>query len=137
MALELLLNQWDNFQRILSRVSTSNLYKLESPISLMGQILKTRTSSRGKIIFHLELTLKEAQHLKNHSKKIYLFSENLCIHDAQIIEKGVNHEAKSVKIPLSLKTRKNPKFSEITYQKIETDSKIFYIAIATKDPLSD
>lgn len=101
----------------------------------MGQILKTKISQHGKIIFHLELTLEEAQHLKNHSKKIYLFSENLCIHEAQIIERGAKHGAKSVKIPLSLKTRKNSRFSEISYQKIETKSKTFYIAVATKDPL--
>ena len=101
----------------------------------MGQILKTKNSQHGKIIFHLELTLKEAQHLGNHSKKICLFSENLCIHEAEIMGRGAKHGAKSVKIPLSLKTRKSSKFSEIAYQKIETDSKIFYIAVAKKDPL--
>lgn len=101
----------------------------------MGQILKTKTSQHGKIIFHLKLTLKEAQYLKNHSKNIHLFSENLCIHEAEIVEKGVKYGVKSVKIPLSLKTKKNSKFSEIAYQKIETDSKIFYIAVVKKDPL--
>lgn len=101
----------------------------------MGQILKTKTSQHGKIILHLKLTLKEAQHLKNHSKKIYLFSENLCVHEAEVIERGAKYGAKSVKIPLSLRTRKNTKFSEIAYQKIETDSKTFYIAVIKKDPL--
>lgn len=103
----------------------------------MGQILKSKTSQNGKVILQLKLSLKEAQNLKNHSKKIYLFSENLCIHEAEVIERGAKHGAKSVKIPLSLKTRKNPKFSEISYQKIETDSKIFYIAVVKKDPLSN
>lgn len=103
----------------------------------MGQILKTKITSSGKVIFYLELTTKEAQNLKNHAKKIRIFSENLCTHEAKIISKGVNHEAKSVVIPLSLKSRLNPKLTEIAYQKIETDKKTFYIATAKKDPLAN
>ena len=103
----------------------------------MGQILRTKSLPSGKVIFYLELTTKEAQNLKNHAKKIRIFSENLCTHEARVISKGVNHEAKSVAIPLSLKSRFNPKLTEIAYQKIETDTKIFYIATAKKDPLTN
>ncbi len=103
----------------------------------MGQILKTKIMPSGKIVFHLELTTEEAKNLKNHAKKIHLFSENLCTHDAKIISRGVNYEAKSVAIPLSLKSRTNSKITEIAYQKIETNTKIFYIATAKKDPLTD
>ena len=103
----------------------------------MGQILRTKTMPSGKVIFYLKLTIKEAQNLKNHAKKIHIFSENLCTHKAKVISKGVNHETKSVAVPLSLKSRFNPKLTEIAYQKIETDTKIFYIATAKKDPLTD
>jgi hypothetical protein len=102
----------------------------------MGQILRTKTLPSGKIIFYLELTMQETRELKNHAKKIHLFSENLCVHEAKIISRGVKHGAKSVAIPLSLKSRFNPKLTEMAYQKIETDKKIFYIATAKKDPLS-
>jgi hypothetical protein len=103
----------------------------------MGQILKTKTSSSGKIIFHLKLTLKEARQLKSHAKKIYIFSENLCVHHAKVISKGAKFGAKSVTIPLSLKSRKKSKFTEVIYQKIETNTKIFYISTVKKDPLAN
>ncbi len=103
----------------------------------MGQILRTKTMPSGKVIFYLELTTTEAQSLKNHGKKIRIFSENLCTHEARVVSKGVNHETKSVVIPLSLKSRLNPKLTEIAYQKIETETKIFYIATAKKDPLAN
>lgn len=103
----------------------------------MAQILKTKNMPSGKVILHLELTREEAQRLKNHAKKIHLFSENLCLHEAKLMQRGANHSAKSVEIPLSLKSRSNPKITEISYQKIETDKKVFYIATAKKDPLSE
>ena len=99
----------------------------------MGQILRTKTLSSGKVIFYLELNTKEAQELKNHAKRIHLFSENLCTHNTKIIEKGTKYGVKSVIIPLSLKSRSSPKLTEITYQKIETNTKIFYIMIGKKD----
>ena len=103
----------------------------------MGKILRTKTLPHGKVVVNLELTSKEALQLENHAKKIHLFSENLCLHEASVIEKGVNRGSKSVIIPLSLKSRKRVRFSEVAYQKIETDSKIFYIATAKKDILFD
>jgi len=103
----------------------------------MGQILRTKTMPSGKVIFYIELTTEEAQNLKNHAKKIHLFSENLCTHEARIISKGIRHENKSVAIPLSLRSRFNPKITEIAYQKIEVGTKIFYIATAKKDPLTN
>ena len=102
----------------------------------MGQILRTKTLPSGKVMFYLELTRQEAQGLKNHAKKIHLFSENLCTHEAKVISKGVKYETKSAIIPLSLRSRFNPKITEIAYQKISTEKKTFYIATAKKDPLS-
>jgi len=103
----------------------------------MGQILRSKVLPSGKVILNIELTPKEAMNLKNHAKKIHLFSENLCTHDAKIISKGVNKETKSVEIPLGLKSRNNPKITEISYQKIEAGKKIFYVAIAKKDMLNN
>lgn len=101
----------------------------------MGQILRTKTLPHGKVVIDLELSFDEALQLKNHAKKIHLFSENLCCHKACVVEKGVNLGSKSVLIPLSLKSRSKINFSEVAYQKLETDSKIFYIAVAKKDLL--
>lgn len=103
----------------------------------MGQILKTKTLPHGKVLVSLELSYPEAIQLKNHTKKVHLFSENLFLHDASVIGKGAKFGAKSVTIPLGLKSRKKQKYSDIMYQKVEVDKKTFYIAVATKDPLSD
>ena len=103
----------------------------------MGQILKSKTTPSGKVVLYLELTIEEAKNLKNHAKKIRIFSENLCSHKAKVISRGAKHGAKSVEIPLSLKSRFNPRLTEIAYQKIETGKKIFYIATAKKDPLAN
>ena len=99
----------------------------------MGRIIKRKNLPSNKTIIHLELTKKEAQELKGHYKKIHLFSEDLCLHDTKLIERGTNNSAKYVLIPLILKERKHPRLSEIRYQKIETDSKIFYIAITKEE----
>ena len=101
----------------------------------MGQILRTKTLPHGKVIVNLELSLDEVLQLKNHTKKVHLFSENLFLHEAAVVEKGVNFGSKSVGIPLSLKSRRKSKFSEVTYQRIDVGKKIFYIAVAKKDPL--
>ena len=102
----------------------------------MGQILRSKIMPSGKVLFQVELTPEEAKNLRNHAKKIHLFSENLCSHEAKVISRGAKHGAKSIIIPLSLKSRTNPKITEISYQKIETNKKIFYIATAKKDPLT-
>ena len=103
----------------------------------MGQILKTKTMPSGKVVIHLELSLKEAKELKNHARKIHLFSENLCTHETKVIGKGIKYGVKSVAIPLSLRSRFNPKLTEVSYQKIETNTKIFYIATGKKDIFKD
>jgi len=103
----------------------------------MGQILRTKLTPSKKILIFLELTTEEAQNLRNHTKKIHLFSENLCTHEAKLIQRGAKMGAKYVSIPLSLKSRRKPKLSEVAYQKIETKSKTLYIATVTKDPLSN
>lgn len=99
----------------------------------MGKIIKTKNISPSKSIIHLELTKKEAQKLKGHCKKIHLFSEDLCLHYAKIIERGAKKSAKYVSIPSILRERKHTRPLQANYQKVETDSKIFYIAVAKKE----
>jgi len=103
----------------------------------MGEILRTKLSTSNKIRIFLQLSTQEAKALKNHAKKIHIFSENLCTHQTKIIQRGAKMGAKYVMVPLSLKSRKKPKFSQITYQKLETKNKTFYIATAKKDPLQN
>jgi len=100
----------------------------------MGEIINTKTSS-DKIIYKIELNEEEALQLKNHMKKIHMFSGNLCNNDTRIIERGNKGGAKYFVIPLSLKSRKKKRYSKVSYQKIEIEDKVFYICVVGKDPL--
>ena len=100
----------------------------------MGEITNTKNYS-DKIIYKIELNVEEALQLKNHMKKIHMFSANLCNNDTRMIERGNKGGAKYFVIPLSLKSRKKKKYNKISYQKIETNGKVFYICTVNKDPL--
>lgn len=102
----------------------------------MGEIAKIKHKPSNKIIIYLELSQKEAQKLKGHSKKIHLFAGDLCTHSSKIIERGAKKSAKYATIPLILRERKHPRLSEIQYQKLETNSKVFYITVAKKEKTS-
>jgi hypothetical protein len=99
----------------------------------MGQILKTRVIPKNKIILHIELPIKEAQNLKNHTKKIHIFSESNFEQEAKIKSKGKNYKIKSIEIPMCFKCKSDSKAREITYQKIETKRKTFYIVTIKKE----
>ncbi len=101
----------------------------------MGKILNTKTSKNNKIKIRILLHEKEAQLLKNNFKNIYLFPEEICTHPTQILEKGTQKSAKYFLVPRSLKSRKKTRYTKITYQKIETQSKAFFIVVATKNVL--
>jgi hypothetical protein len=101
----------------------------------MGQIINTRTSSNNKIIYKIELDEKEALFLKNHIKNIHLFSKDLFFHESGIISRGNKGGAKYFSVPLKLKARKKQKYDMVSYQKFETDSQIFFICVAEKNPL--
>ncbi len=100
----------------------------------MGEIVKTKISG-DKIIYKIELSEEEAMQLKNHLKGIHMFSAELCKHDSKIIERGAKGGAKYFTIPLSLKSRKRKRYSKVSYQKIETKDKIFFICVVDKDLL--
>ena len=100
----------------------------------MGEIINTKTSP-DKITYKIELNIKKALQLKNHMKNIHMFSANLCNNDTRIIERGNKKGAKYFVIPLILKSRKKKRFNRVSYQKIETDEKVFYICTVNKDLL--
>lgn len=101
----------------------------------MGKVLNTKASG-NKIVYTVELSENEALQLRNHMKRVYLFCADLCTELARVIEKGYNRSAKYFAIPFGLKSRKRQKFGEISYQKIETPEKVFFICIAEKDVLN-
>ncbi len=127
-----------NYKKTYQNKLIRKVFKLKTSFNLkvikIGEVLKTKTRS-DKIIYKIELTEDEARQLKNHMTKVHMFSENLCNHDSRIIKRGAKGGAKYFTIPLSLKSRRRKKFSNVSYQKIETKDKIFFICVVDKDPL--
>jgi hypothetical protein len=97
----------------------------------MGEVINKKIFS-DKIRYKIELTEMEAVQLKNHVKKIHLFSGDLCAHHAKTIERGAKKGAKYFVIPMNLKSRKKKNYPMVSYQKIETDRKTFFVCIANK-----
>ncbi|MCH7850107.1 MAG: hypothetical protein IH845_00505 [Nanoarchaeota archaeon] len=88
-----------------------------------------------KIIYKIELSEEEALQLKNHITNVHLFVEDLCDSNVKLIERGAKKGAKYFIIPLNLRSRKKKRYSSISYQKIETGDKTFFICVVHKDPL--
>lgn len=101
----------------------------------MGQILKSKILSSGNVCLTVEFEGKEALQLKNFMKRVHLFSEDLFNYESHIVEKGINGGLKIVHIPTLLGIKRGQHFQEISYQKIETSTKIFYINVLKKDIL--
>lgn len=100
----------------------------------MGKIINSKIFG-DKIIYKIELVQDEACQLRNHVKNVHLFSKDLCNHNSRLIERGAKKGAKYFIIPLSLKSRKRGRYDQVSYQKIETDKKVFYICVVNKTSL--
>ncbi len=128
----------DKFWQKLSKYLRSKVFKLKTSFIFreikIGEIIKTK-AIEDKVIHQIELNEYEAQQLKNHATKVHLFSANLCNHNSRIVERGNKGGAKYFIIPLSLKSRKKKRYSNVSYQKIETKDKIFFVCVVDKDPL--
>lgn len=64
-----------------------------------------------------------------------MFAADLCDFDARMIERGAKKSAKYFVIPLGLKSRRKKRYNKVSYQKIETEDKVFFICSVNKDPL--
>lgn len=100
----------------------------------MGKIISSKILSNN-IIYKIILENEEVLALKNAIKNINIFSADLCEKKASIIEKGKNGVAKYFEIPFNLRFRKKKHYEEISYQKLETPTKIFYLYVIKKDSL--
>lgn len=103
-------------------------------IMSMGEIINTKASG-DKVVYKIALSEEEAKQLRNNVFNVHLFSDDLNDNFTRIIERGNKGGAKYFVIPLSLKTRKKKKYSQVIYQKIEDGDEIFYICTVKKDPL--
>ena len=96
----------------------------------MGTIIHSKISGE-EVLYKILLEEEELGNLNGHLKRIHLFSSDLCSNNSKICQKGNNGVTKYFKIPVGLRSRKKP-FGSLTYQKIETPSKVFYLYITNK-----
>ena len=101
----------------------------------MGQIISSKQLTNKDFVHKILLNHQEIKNLKNHMKNIYAFTPQNCNKQAQINSRGNGGVTKYFKVPLSLRSRKKHS-GTISYQKIETKNKIFYIYVLKKQESS-
>ena len=97
----------------------------------MGNILNSKTTNDGNLIFEVLVDYEEALQLKGRVKNIHLFSEDVPDIKANISLRGKNEATKYFLIPKEL--RKDLKFNtKVKCQKIETDTKTIFVYVVDK-----
>ncbi len=99
----------------------------------MGEIIHSKTIPNKTAKYKISLDQKEIYNLKGHLKNIHLFSSKLCSHNSQINTRGNKGVTKYFKIPLNIRSRKKPT-GKLSYQKIDTPTKTYYVYILKKEP---
>ncbi|MBS3130898.1 hypothetical protein J4212_00540 [Candidatus Woesearchaeota archaeon] len=99
----------------------------------MATVLNSRLLANGNIVYRLEAGNGEIAVLKNSFRNVHLFAAGLCRDEAEVIRRGNEGVTVHFSVPRHLKA-KNPKsFDRISYQSMETRSKIFYIYVVDKE----
>ena len=98
----------------------------------MGQIISTKNLPDKGVVHQILLDEDEISFLKGHLKNIHIFTEDFCKAESQINTRGNNGVTKYFKIPLNIRSRKKHN-GKLSYQRIETPSKIFYIYTLGRD----
>lgn len=94
----------------------------------MGEILSIKEEGEKKIV-KIKTNLEELCQLRNHFKKIHVFSNECFCGRTKIMRRGNNGGTKYFGIPLILKSRRKRKFKKISYQKISIKNKTYYVFI--------
>lgn len=100
----------------------------------MGQILSTKVTNEGRVIFVVSMEQEEALQLQGHTDDIHIFSEKVANNKANLSMRGKNSATKYFLIPREL--RSNLKFnSDVVCQKIETRNKCIFVYVIDKHEL--
>jgi hypothetical protein len=102
----------------------------------MGTILSFKVLPDNQIKFKIALDENEALALKGSVRNIHIFTHELCITESKIIEKGKGGVTKYFLIPPKLRKRSKIKVDKISCNKIETDTKLFFIYTIDKEKTS-
>ncbi len=101
----------------------------------MGKIIASKIMLNNNLLFKILLDVEEVVALKNAFRNVYVFSPTLCTNEAKIIERGRKNSSKYFEIPFKLRFRKKKIHDSLSYQKLESNSKVFYIYVINKSLL--
>ena len=97
----------------------------------MGEIISSKVTDEGKILFTISLNRDEALQLQGHVNNVYLFSENVASYKTNIAARGKNEATKYFLIPRSL--RQDLKFTnEVACHRIDTKEKTIFLYMIDK-----
>ncbi len=100
----------------------------------MGQILGSKITNDGKVVFTVSMDHDEALQLQGHIDDIHVFSGKVADIKTNISMRGQGAATKYFLIPREL--RHNVRFSsEVLCQKIETKSKLIFVYVVDKHQL--
>jgi len=99
----------------------------------MGEIISSKVLPNNNFLYRVLLEVNEALALKNGFRNVCLFCPELCEKEARIIERGRERSTKYFEIPFNLRFRKKKIYEKISYQKLENNSKVFYIYVINKN----
>jgi hypothetical protein len=98
----------------------------------MGLIVDSKPV-KEKVVYDVLINEEEHLFLKGHMDLIHIFSDENFKHETAILRRGHKNGATYLKIPNCLKSRKKTNYSQIHSQKIEEDSKVYYIFTLDKE----
>lgn len=98
----------------------------------MGKILDSKSCGEKRVCDVL-VDSEESKSLKGHMEGVCFFSEKACRHKSEILRRGHKNGATYLRIPPPLKSKKNKNYYAIHSQKIEKESKVYYIFSLRKE----
>jgi len=97
----------------------------------MGQILSSKVTSDGKVIFTISTDPKEALQLQGHIDNIHIFSEKNAAINTHISLRGKNEATKYFLIPRELRNTLNFN-NKVKCQRIDSKDKTIFIYVVDK-----
>ena len=98
----------------------------------MGMVTSSKLLDNGKMLLRISLEESEVIALKNHVRNVHVFAGDLCNNEVNLIRKGKSGVTKYFGIPFSLRTKNQKHAGEGSCQKLETDSKVFFVYVVNR-----
>jgi len=97
----------------------------------MGQIVSSKATKDGKVVFEVVMDYEEALQLKGYINNVHMFSQDVPSRNSNVSLRGKHEATKYLLIPKDL--RKDLKFNtKVKCQRIDTPTKQIFIYLIDK-----